>query len=129
MDPDTLSVLIVAAGGRAADLAAAVRRGGHAVRVAGDSTPDEVGAALPDVILLDLGRPDAGAYDLAARLKRPGWPRRPLVVGVSGPADPTARDRAAAAGIDLHVAGPDSASLLGLLARYARLLHLAGAPR
>jgi CheY-like chemotaxis protein len=95
--------------------------------VAGDSAPDKARAAAPDVILLDLGRPVPGVFDLAARMAGSGWPRHPLVVGVNGLADAAARDRAAAARIDLYMVAPiDAEALLGLLTRYSALLHLAG---
>jgi CheY-like chemotaxis protein len=125
MDPTTLTVLIVSSHD-ATDLADAVRRGGHDVRVAGDSAPDRARAAGPDVILLDLGRPVPGVFDIAARLAGTGWPRHPLVVGVDGRPDTAARDRAAAARIDLYLASPvDTEALLALLTRYAALLGLA----
>lgn len=124
MDPTTLTVLIVSSHD-ATDLAEAVRRGGHDVRVAGDSAPDRARANEPDVILIDLGRPVPGVYDLAARLAGTGWPRHPLVVGVGGPSDTAARNRAAAARIDLYLVAPiDETALLALLTRYAALLDL-----
>ena len=126
MGPTSLSVLIVSSHD-ATELAETVRNGGHDVRVAGDSAPDKARAASPDVILLDLAKTAPGVYHLAARMAGTGWPRHPLLVGVGGPADPASRDRAAASGIELCLPAPvDATALLGLLTRYAALLHLAG---
>jgi CheY-like chemotaxis protein len=126
MSASALSVLIVSAGS-ASELAAALRKGGHEVRVAGSSASDKAGRAEPDVILLDLAHPPADVYELARRLARPGWPQHPLLVAVGGPTDPAARGRAAAAGIELQLLGPpDESALSSLLARYAALLDLVG---
>jgi len=46
-----------------------------------------------------------------------GWPRRPLIVAITGYGQPDDREKALAAGFDLHLAKPvEPQSLLELIA-------------
>lgn len=59
----------------------------------------------PDAVLLDLGLPGLDGYEVARRLRdRHG--REPLVVALSGRAQPLDRVASADAGCDLHLAKP-----------------------
>jgi CheY-like chemotaxis protein len=67
----------------------------------------------PDVVLMDLHRPDVSGFDLARHLR---WmaPWRPLLVALTGM--PGSENRARAEGFDLHVAKPaDPHRLVALL--------------
>jgi CheY-like chemotaxis protein len=69
---------------------------------------------------VDVGLPRMDGYELARRVRAEGWPRRPVMVAVTGYGQPEDRDRALAAGFDFHVTKPvDAGRLLELLAREA----------
>ena len=69
-----------------------------------------LGAWLPDAILLDLALPGECGYDLAVKLRSEFGLKDKLIVAVSGYADNAERRKAA--GIDVHILKPVSASKL-----------------
>jgi two-component system CheB/CheR fusion protein len=122
-----LSVLIVEDNPDAADsLAVLVEMYDHRPRVA-HSGEEAVRAAreqFPDVVLLDIGLPDADGYAVAGRVCELS-DRRPLLVMLTGHQHTEARSRAA--GIDHHFLKPiDPAALEDLLRRHAESLAPAG---
>ena len=82
---------------------------GHRVHVAPDG---ESGIAVaerlkPEVLLVDIGLPRMDGYEVARRIRAAdGWPARPLLVAVTGYGQESDRERALAAGFDLHMAKP-----------------------
>jgi CheY-like chemotaxis protein len=105
---DTLAVLVELYGHRAR----VARTGGQAVRMAVESAPD--------VVILDIGLPDADGYAVAERLCG-ACERRPLLVVVTGFTNTQGRSRAA--GIDHHFIKPLAPSALEeLLRRHAEAL-------
>jgi PAS domain S-box-containing protein len=81
---------------------------GHRVRVARDGRS---GLALarelaPDVVLCDIGLPDLDGYEVARTLRRDAALRSMRLVALSGYAQPEDRERALAAGFDVHLAKP-----------------------
>ena len=82
---------------------------GHRVHVASDG---ETGLAAaerfkPDVLLVDIGLPRMDGYEVARRIRATnGWPSRPLLIAVTGYGQDSDRERAIAAGFDLHMAKP-----------------------
>jgi PAS domain S-box-containing protein len=81
---------------------------GHEVSTARDARSGValVRAQVPDVVLCDLGLPDADGYEVARALRRDDALRRVRLIALSGYAQPEDRDRARAAGFDDHVAKP-----------------------
>jgi two-component system CheB/CheR fusion protein len=85
-----------------------LRHGGHEVREAGDGWQalDAAEAFGPDIALVDVGLPGLDGYEVARRLRaRPGL-RSLLLVAVTGYGLPEDRDRARAAGFDVHLVKP-----------------------
>jgi CheY-like chemotaxis protein len=70
----------------------------------------------PDVVLMDLHRPDVSGFDLARHLR---WmaPWRSLLVALTG--CPGSEDRARAEGFDMHVPKPADMRRLAALLRTA----------
>jgi two-component system CheB/CheR fusion protein len=91
---------------------------GHAVQVAYDGS---AGLALiesvgPDVVLCDIGLPGLDGFQVAQAAQR--MVRVPLLVAISGYAQPGDADRARAAGFDHYLVKPvDPVAVLDLLAR------------
>ena len=80
---------------------------GHEVHDAGDG-PQGVDAALrlePDVALIDVGLPELDGYEVARRI-RAGTRRDMLLVALTGYGLAEDRERALAAGFDLHLVKP-----------------------
>ena len=80
---------------------------GHEVHDAGDG-PQGVDAALrlePDVALIDVGLPELDGYEVARRI-RSGTRRDMLLVALTGYGLAEDRERALAAGFDLHLVKP-----------------------
>jgi two-component system CheB/CheR fusion protein len=92
----------------ASTLGAVLELCGHEVRVAldGPSGFAEAHAFFPDVVLCDLGLPGMTGYDVARALRADGALGKPLLVAMSGYAQPEDRQRALDAGFDRHVAKP-----------------------
>ncbi len=93
---------------------------GHEVEVArtGPAGVAAAGAFQPQVVLCDLGLPGGmSGYDVARALRAYPALAGVRLVAVSGYGQPEDRDRARAAGFDLHLTKPvDPAALRGVLA-------------
>jgi two-component system OmpR family response regulator len=99
---------------------------GYSVRVAA-SGPDalrELGAATPDVVLLDIGLPGMDGWEVVRRLRTYGQGKQPVVVALTGYGSDADRMRSADAGIDLHLVKPaDPTALTALLERVRSFLQ------
>jgi signal transduction histidine kinase/ActR/RegA family two-component response regulator len=96
---------------------------GHEVRVARDgrSGIEAARELRPDVVLCDLGLPDVDGYDVARTLRREAALDRTRLVALSGYAQPEDRERAHAAGFDVHLAKPpDLEQLMDVVSGGAR---------
>jgi CheY-like chemotaxis protein len=89
-------------------LAEALRLSGHEVRVCHDglSAIAVANELVPQVAFLDVGLPGMDGYALCRHLV--GLPNRPRVVAVTGYGQVSDRERAFAAGFDLHFVKPVS---------------------
>jgi signal transduction histidine kinase/ActR/RegA family two-component response regulator len=88
---------------------------GHRVSAAADGQAglDAALASHPEVLLIDIGLPKLDGYEVARRIRAAnGWPRRPLLVAVTGYGLPEDRDKALAAGFDAHMPKPVSPQAL-----------------
>jgi CheY-like chemotaxis protein len=85
-----------------------LRDGGHEVREVGDGLQalDAAAAFEPEIALIDVGLPGLDGYEVARRLRARAGPRRALLVAVTGYGLPEDRDRAQAAGFDVHLVKP-----------------------
>jgi len=63
-------------------------------------------AFVPEVMLVDIGLPGMSGYELAAQLRRDPQLRHVLLVAVTGYGQDEDRQRALAAGFDLHLVKP-----------------------
>jgi CheY-like chemotaxis protein len=99
-----------------------LEQAGHEVHDAGDG-PQGVDAALrlePDVALIDVGLPELDGYEVARRI-RAGTRRDMLLVALTGYGLAEDRERALAAGFDLHLVKPvDFDKLFDVLATVDR---------
>jgi CheY-like chemotaxis protein len=98
-----------------------LRAAGHEVEVAHDGLAALRAAEnnCPDVILLDIGLPGLGGWELAAKLQALPTDKRPLLVAVTGYDQEEDRRRSQQAGIDLHLTKPvDAGKLQQLLERF-----------
>ena len=88
-------------------LAEALKRSGHRVRAARDGPSGLALAheARPEVAIVDIGLPQMDGYEVA-RLLREEHGRTPYLVALTGYGRPEDRDRARAAGFDLHLTKP-----------------------
>lgn len=92
---------------------------GHEVEVAatGAEALAAAGAAVPDLVLIDLNLPDMSGYDIARGLRQdPGFDRT-LLVAVTGFGNVVDEERAAAAGLDAHFRKPMDFDVLDQLKR------------
>ena len=81
---------------------------GHEVHEAADGHAG-LDAALrlePDVVLLDVGLPGIDGYDVARRIRAGAAGRRVLLVALTGYGQAADRQRALAAGFDVHLVKP-----------------------
>ena len=88
---------------------------GHDVRVCGTG-PDalrEAEAAMPDVVLLDIGLPGTSGWEVARQIRDAARGDRPVVVAVSGYGAAADRLRSADAGAHLHLVKPGDPAELG----------------
>ena len=92
---------------------------GHRVQA---ETDGESGLATalrihPEVLLIDVGLPRMDGYEVARRIRAAsGWPRRPLLVAITGYGQESDRLRALEAGFDIHMAKPvEPAKLLEVI--------------
>jgi CheY-like chemotaxis protein len=60
----------------------------------------------PDLVLMDIGLPDATGYDLCRRMRAQSWGERMVIVAVTGWGQEHDRMRSAAAGFDRHLVKP-----------------------
>ena len=63
-------------------------------------------ADRPEVAILDIGLPGIDGYELARRIREADLTPRPLLIALSGYAQPEDRQASAAAGFDKHFAKP-----------------------
>ncbi|MCA8953418.1 MAG: response regulator, partial [Planctomycetes bacterium] len=105
----------------AAAMVMLLRHHGHRTWVANDSATG-IATALrerPDVILLDLGLPDADGYETCRALRAAGLDG--LVIAVTGWGQFEDRERTRAAGFDVHLTKPvDPQRILDLIASARR---------
>lgn len=103
-------------------LAELVRMEGHAVHVARNGI-EAAGMALqlqPEAMVLDIGMPGLNGYEVASHVRAQSWGRRPLLIAATGWGQEDDRNKALAAGFDLHMTKPfDPIHLLGVLANHA----------
>jgi PAS domain S-box-containing protein len=91
---------------------------GHEVHEASDGATGVARALelMPDVILVDIGLPGLDGYDVARRIRREAGGRHLYLVAVTGYGLPEDRERALAAGYDVHLVKPiDPAKLQAIL--------------
>jgi signal transduction histidine kinase/ActR/RegA family two-component response regulator len=96
-----------------------LRRLGHDVALApdGESALELVRASPPDVALIDIGLPGIDGYEVARCIAGSAGVR-PVLVALTGYAQPADRARAAATGFDAHLAKPvEPGALVAVLAR------------
>jgi len=81
---------------------------GHDARIAedGEAALVAVKEDCPDVVLLDMGLPGIGGWQIVSALKDCSEAKKPLVIAITGHAGATARKRSQEAGVDLHLAKP-----------------------
>jgi len=81
---------------------------GHDVRVevAARAGADAVATLKPDVVLLDIGLPDSGAYLVASRVRSERATRTTRLVALTGWGQQEDRRRSAEAGFDHHLVKP-----------------------
>jgi CheY-like chemotaxis protein len=99
---DTLVVLLQIAG-----LDATAYYDGASVLAAAEAT-------RPDVLILDLAMPGLNGDEVAERVRAAEWGRSMVLVALTGLPAEEARQRAARAGFDLHLAKPVDPSELAL---------------
>jgi CheY-like chemotaxis protein len=101
-----------------------LRLEGYEVVAAADGQKAKLAASreCPDVVLLDVGLPGNGGYEVGRALKEARPAKPPFVVAVSGFADdPARRDEA---GIDLQLSKPvDPEGLCRVLGRFGRVVE------
>jgi len=103
-------------------LAELVRMEGHVVHIARNGI-EAAGMALqlqPEVMVLDIGMPGLNGYEVARHVRAQTWGRRPLLIAATGWGQEDDRNKALAAGFDLHLTKPfDPLQLMTLLANHA----------
>lgn len=89
-------------------IALLLQRFGHEVTVAfsGESCIELLGAAQPEVVLLDLELPDMHGTQVAQRMRASGYSGK--VIALSGHSDPSVKERCMRVGIDHFVTKPCS---------------------
>jgi len=81
---------------------------GHEIEVAEDGCGAIERARLwrPEIALIDIGLPDIDGYEVVARMRALKLAPRPLFVALTGYGQPEDRQRALAAGFDVHLTKP-----------------------
>lgn len=81
---------------------------GHEIRIARDGLEGVKAAAefRPQLVLLDIGLPKLGGYDVARRIREESWGEDVTLAAVTGWGQETDRDRAQEAGFDQHLTKP-----------------------
>ncbi len=114
-----LSVLVVDDNRDAADaLVALLGAHGHRAVAAysGASAIREADATRPDVVLLDIGMPETTGFDVARALRDYKRAPKPVIVAVTGAAEPSDKLAARMAGFDHYLVKPvELQSLVSLL--------------
>jgi CheY-like chemotaxis protein/anti-sigma regulatory factor (Ser/Thr protein kinase) len=107
--PRSCRVLVVDDNRDAAEsIAIVLKLAGHDVHTAGDGT-EALGLAtihLPEVVVLDLGLPGIDGYEVAERLRELPGLRHAMLIALTGYGSERDRERAHAAGFDLHLVKP-----------------------
>jgi PAS domain S-box-containing protein len=101
----------------ATSLSLLLQLAGHDVCVAHDG-PEALKLASdfkPDIVLLDIGLPGMGGYEVARRLRRMPELGRPVLVAVTGWGAPEDRLRSKEAGFDEHLTKPADISTIELI--------------
>ena len=73
----------------------------------------------PEVIVLDLGLPDATGYEVARQIRSHNG-KQPFIAAMTGRGEADDQDQSIAAGIDMHIVKPASAENLGRIIEAAR---------
>jgi CheY-like chemotaxis protein len=77
----------------------------------------------PDVVILDIGLPDADGWEVAKSLQEQAALKRPFFIAVTGYDGEEAKRRSAEAGVDLHLVKPiDPQELAAVLSRFQRII-------
>ena len=118
-----LSVLVVDDNRDAADaLVALLRVEGHAARAAysGSEAIAQADRMRPHVVLLDIGMPGTSGFDVARALRDYRRAPKPVIVAVTGAAEPSDRLAARMAGFDHYLVKPvELRALVTLLEKIA----------
>jgi CheY-like chemotaxis protein len=118
-----LTVLVVDDNRDSADALAAVLAGqGYAASAAysGGEAIEHAERARPDVVLLDIGMPGTSGFDVARALRDYRRAPKPVIVAVTGAAEPSDRLAARMAGFDHYLVKPvEVGALVSLLERLA----------
>lgn len=118
-----LSVLVVDDNKDAADaLVALLSAEGHRASAAysGVTAIARADEVHPDVVLLDIGMPGTSGFDVARALRDYRRAPKPVIVAVTGAADPSDRLAARMAGFDHYLVKPvEMSALVTLLKRIA----------
>jgi DNA-binding response OmpR family regulator len=118
-----LSVLVVDDNKDAADaLVALLAVEGHRARAAysGASAIHEADTGRPEVVLLDIGMPGTSGFDVARALRDYRRAPKPVIIAVTGAADPSDKLAARMAGFDHYLVKPvEIRALLALLEKIA----------
>ncbi|GAA4344263.1 hypothetical protein GCM10023144_47850 [Pigmentiphaga soli] len=94
----------------AISLRLALELGGHTVSVVHDAMQalEMLPAFAPEALLVDIGLPEADGYELARRIRSLPGGQGLLLVAVTGWGQESDRERARAAGFDVHMTKPVS---------------------
>ena len=121
--PAPLSVLVVDDNKDAADaLAALLTVQGYTASAAysGAEAIRQADEARPDVVLLDIGMPGTSGFDVARALRDYRRAPKPVIVAVTGAAEPSDRLAARMAGFDHYLVKPvEMPALVSLLQHLA----------
>lgn len=99
---------------------------GHRVVPAhcGEDALRAIESERPDVVLLDIGLPGMDGYEVARRIRAMPGGERILIVAMTGWGQRQDKQRAQAAGFDLHFTKPaDPSELRGILDHHARSIR------
>jgi len=116
-----LTILVVDDNRDAADaLVALLTVQGHSAHAAysGSSAIQQADTLRPDVVLLDIGMPETTGFDVARALRDYKRAPKPVIVAVTGAAEPSDKLAARMAGFDHYLVKPvEIGALVGLLQR------------
>ncbi|MGE5302361.1 MAG: response regulator [Alphaproteobacteria bacterium] len=102
-------------------LARWLRRMGNDVRTALDGVEGiQVAEQFrPDIVLLDIGMPKLGGYEMAEKIREQPWGQRMMLVALTGWVEVEAEEGTRKADFDAHLVKPvDRSDLAALLERY-----------